>query len=175
MQQNVKSKTSKFEQVIIKTAKNSAWLRNTFKIIDFKAGPECGTYDFMTVHANNVQTRWQVKCVRENPSRVMPNILVARCGNKRDYANKFFAYSRTDFDMLLVLVASKDNKSQITAAYYADMKRLIDITSNNDTHSVNDTCILQNSDYKELNKIEGQPNDIKFITTTGHLPTTTYI
>ena len=69
--QNIKSETSKFEQVIIKTAKNSAWLRNTFKIIDFKAGPECGTYDFMTVHANNVQTRWQVKCVCENPSRVM--------------------------------------------------------------------------------------------------------
>ena len=53
------------------------------------------------------------------------------------------------------VVASKDNTSQITGAYYADMKRLINITSNNDTHSVNDTCILQNFDYKELNKIEG--------------------
>ena len=42
----------------------------------------------MTVHANNVQTRWQVKCVCENPSRVRPNVLVASCGNKRGGTNK---------------------------------------------------------------------------------------
>ena len=35
-----------------------------------------------------VQTRWQVKCVCENPSRVRPNVLVASCGNKRGGTNK---------------------------------------------------------------------------------------
>ena len=36
----------------------------------------------------HVQTRWQVKCVCENPSRVRPNVLVASCGNKRGGTNK---------------------------------------------------------------------------------------